>query len=66
MNPVLVFFLILLGIIAAVLAIVIPLCVVNEKYKNFVLVHSTALKDLAKINQHYNFNNIKSFNMEHS
>ena len=66
MPSVLVFFLVLLAVIAIVLAIVIPLCVINEKYKKFVIAHSTALKDLAKINQHYNFNTIKNYDMEHS
>ena len=66
MKEFLVFILILIGIVAIVLAIVIPLYVVNKKYKTFVLQHSSALKDLAKINQHYKFNNIKNYDMSHS
>ena len=55
-----------LGIVAAFLAVIIPLLVVNNKYKKFVVEHSAALKELAEINNRYNFNIIKRGNFEHS
>ena len=54
------------GIIGICLAIFIPLYVINEKYKKFVLEHSEALKELDKINRHYNFNIIRNCNLESS
>lgn len=66
MNPVFVFLLVILAIVLVVLTIVISLRVVNKKYKRFVLAHSMAIKNLARINKHYNFNNIKNYDMKHS
>ena len=66
MNKAVAFLLIFLGIAAVILTIVIPLYVINEKYKKFVLEHSSAIKELKKINQHYNFNKIKNYDMSHS
>lgn len=49
-----------------VLSITIPLVIVNKKYENFVLAHSSAIKTLVEINKHYHFNDIKRFDFSHS
>jgi hypothetical protein len=66
MNPVLIFFIIFFAVIAATFFIVVPLVITHQKYKEFVLEHSEALKKLKAINQHYKFNSIKNYDMEHS
>ena len=48
------------------LAVFIPVSIVRSKYKNFVLEHSVALKQLNEINKHYQFKSIPNFDMEHS
>jgi hypothetical protein len=59
--------LILLLVLAAIfLSIFIPVFIVRRKYRNFVLKHSVALKQLAEINKKYQFKVIPRFNMEHS
>ena len=55
MDPIIATLLIFLAITIVVLSIVIPVSVVNRKYNNFVLEHSTALKTLKEINSHYKF-----------
>lgn len=52
------------GLIAAALAITFGL--INKHYRDFVLLHSGALKELETINNHYKFNEVKNFNMDHS
>lgn len=57
---------IILLIITIVLGITIPILVINEKYKSFVLEHSVALKQLKTINKSYQFKTIPNFNMQHA
>ena len=66
MNGLLITFLICLGITVVVLAITIPLSVVDKKYRDFASAHSLALKELRKINNHYRFNKIKEYDQVHS
>lgn len=61
-----IFLFVFLGIVAVVLAITIPLSVINEKYKAFVLLHSVAIKELRNINKHYIFNSIREYNQSNS
>lgn len=62
----------LYGIIISVLLVVIffgiliPLAIINDKYIDFVLHHSVALKQLEEINKQYDFINIPSMNMYNS
>lgn len=63
---VIVFFVIIFIVITAVVAIVVPIVAVNKHYKNFVLVHSTALKNLRAINNKYTFNKIPYYSLSHS
>ena len=53
-------------LIAAFLAIIIPVCVIHARDKKFVLQHSKALKQLDVINNSYHFNNIVLYDMSHS
>ena len=55
-----------LGILAIVLAITIPLLVIHNKYKKFVLLHSLAIRELRQINSHYRFNLIREFDQYNS
>ena len=48
------------------LSIFIPIVVLNNIYKNFVLEHSRAIKELEKINKKYSFKNVANLDMEHS
>ncbi len=61
-----IFLFVFFGIIAVVLAITIPLSAINKKYKDFVLLHSVAIKELKNINNHYNFNFIREYNQSNS
>ena len=54
----------LAGIIVA--AIVIPVNVVNSRYRKFVNAHSVALKELNDINKRCKFYGIGNFDMRHS
>ena len=65
-KAVLVFFLVLLWIGIVVLSIVIPITVVNKKYRNFILANSEALEKLDLINKKYNFYKIANYDMVHS
>lgn len=66
MNPGLIFLLLLIISFVVLLAIIIPLCAWNTKYKNFVIQHSKALKQLDSINNSYHFNNIVLYDMRYS
>ena len=66
MSPVLIVFLIVLGIAVIVLSVAIPLMVINKKYENFVLEHSLAIKELKQINSHYKFNRVKQYDFYNS
>ena len=52
--------------IAIFLGIYTPIHIIRSKYKSFVLEHSVALKQLTKINNHYEFKAIPKYDMEHS
>ena len=56
--------LLILTIIA--LIILIPLIIIYNKYKTFVIDHSVLLRNLRTINEKYHFNEIQSFNLEKS
>ena len=61
------YFLLFLLISSAIfLGIFIPIYVVRKKYRDFVLLHSTAIKQLGEINKQYIFKTIPNFDMEHS
>ena len=62
----LVFFLVLLAIGIIVLSIVIPITVVNKKYRNFINTNSEALEKLDIVNKKYHFHKIANFDMAHS
>ena len=65
-KAVLVFFLVLLAIGIIVLSIVIPITVVNKKYRNFLNANSEALEKLDLINKKYHFYKIANYDMVHS
>jgi len=65
-KTVLVFFLVLLGIGIVVLSIVIPITLINKKYRNFILTNSEALEKLDIVNKKYCFHKIANFDMTHS
>ena len=68
-NPyigVLIFFSVVIGIAAIVLAIVLPITLTRKKYKNFVLEHSLAIRNLKEINKHYSFKKIPKYYMKFS
>ena len=51
---------------AIFLAIFIPIAIVNNKYKQFVIDNSVALKTIKDINKKYDFYKIPDFDMKHS
>lgn len=57
---------VLLSLLTIGLCIFVPIFIVNSKYKNFVINHSVALKQLNEINIEYRFKVIPNFNMKHS
>lgn len=60
-------FLIFLLVCAVVsISIAIPLTIIRNKYKKFVLEHSIALKQLREINNKYEFLDVANFDMVHS
>ena len=69
-NPILIGFLVFVGvvfgIVAIVLPIVIPITVTHKKYENFVLEHSVAIRNLKEINTRYVFKYIPNYDLEHS
>ena len=58
MNPGLIILLIIIGIVVVAIAIIVPLKIIYNKYKNFVLQHSLAIKELRQINNRYHFNSV--------
>ena len=60
------FALILVAIGIVALSIVIPITLVNKKYRNFILANSEALEKLDLINKKYNFYKIANYDMVHS
>ena len=66
MSGAIIFIIIFFSALGAVLAITIPIAIINDRYKRFVEEHSLALKELKLINSKYNFNLIPSFDMQHS
>jgi len=66
MNPAVVFLIVILISLSIFLGIFIPVSVVRNKYRKFVLEHSLSIRELDDINKHYRFKNIPSFDMEHS
>lgn len=61
MNGGLIFLLILLIIPVVIAAIIVPFVIIDKKYKDFVLLHSSAIKELKEINNHYRFKFIKRY-----
>lgn len=66
MDPALIIILLLVLTASIIPAIIIPISVLNAKYRDFVLQHSSAIKELNNINGHYKFNIIKNYDMKHS
>lgn len=66
MDPALIIILLLVLTASIIPAIIIPISVLNAKYRDFVLQHSSAIKELNNINGHYKFNVIKNYDMKHS
>lgn len=66
MNPGVAFLLIILAIVVIVLSITTPFIIINKKYEDFVLEHSSAIKELSVINKRYHFNDITIENLSHS
>lgn len=66
MDPVLIFLIIFLAISLVAVSLIITFSQINKHYREFVLQHSAAIKELLKINDHYRFNEVKNFNMDHS
>ena len=48
------------------LAIFLPIKIITNGYKKFVLENSVALKNLEEINKRYKFKKIPDFSMSHS
>lgn len=57
---------IFLSFLIVILSIVLPVAIVRRKYRNFVIKHSLALKQLDEINKKYQFLWIPNFDMKHS
>lgn len=53
-------------LVAITFAIILPIAIIDKKYKTFVLEHSNAIKELKQINNHYHFNVIKNYDLENS
>ena len=66
MKEALIFFFIFFGIPVIPLVIIIPLSIIHKRYKDFVLLHSLAIKELRQINSHYRFNSIREYDQVHS
>ena len=66
MKEALIFFFIFFGIPVIALAIIIPLSIIHKRYKDFVLLHSLAIKELRQINSHYQFNSVKEYDQYNS
>lgn len=60
------FLIIVLALILTALGIIIPVALVNNKYKCFVIANSDALANIIAINVKYHFKNIKNQDMHHS
>ena len=66
-DELLALFMVLIGIpLVVFLVIILPILIVNNKYKNFILLHSDAIKKLKTINDKYKFYKIENYDMSHS
>jgi DNA-binding transcriptional MerR regulator len=54
----------IIGIIIAIVAIVV--IIRNYLYEEFILSHSFAIKEIKKLNEKYQFETVKNFDMSHS
>ncbi len=59
-------FLVLVIAIAAFIIIFVPVFLIFRRYKQFVLMHSSAIKHLNEINKNYSFKNVPNFDLKHS
>ena len=53
-------------LLAVIFGIVVPVSIARKKYKDFVIAHSIALKELEEINGRYIFKNVPNCDMSHS
>ena len=66
LSPFLIVMIVFAAFVAIFLIVFVIETIINHFYKKFVLEHSDALKELAKINSNYQFKDVPNFDMKHA